>query len=76
MRGRKVHRFMWGSIGPIMEIFGNSGLPISMVARLHQSSGNIKKKLRECRVQKRITLVGADIVLINAGSQSTPFHGG
>ena len=75
-RDRKVPNFMGGSIRPITQICGISGLPIPMVPRLHKSNGNIKKKLRECRVQKRITLVGADIVLISAGSQSTTFHGG
>ena len=59
-----------------MEICGTSGLPILMVPRLHQSNGNIKRKLRAWRVQKYITLVGADIVLRSAGPQSIPFHGG
>ena len=59
-----------------MELCGNSGLPIIMVLRLHESNGNIKRKLGARRVQKCITLVGADIVLTSAGQQSTPFHGG
>ena len=63
-------------MGPIMEICGTSGLPILMVQRLHQSNGNIKRKLRAWRVQKCITLVGADTVLSSAGPQSTPFLGG
>ena len=47
-----------------------------MVARLHQSNGNVKRKLRVWRVQKCITIVGADTVLTSAGSQITPFLGG
>ena len=56
------------------EICGNSGLPILMVQRLHQSNGNIKRKILAWRVQKCITLVGADTVLTSAEPQSTPFH--
>ena len=74
--GRKVLRFMGGSIGPRMEICRISGLPIIMVPRLHQSNGYMKRKLRGWRVQKCITLVGADTVLTSAGQQSTPFYGG
>ena len=76
VRGRKVPRFIWGSIGPRMEICGISGLPTPMVPRLHQGNGNIKRKLRTWRVQKCITLVGADTVLTSARPQSTPFDGG
>ena len=76
VRGRKVPRFMGSSIGPRMEICGTSGLPILMVPRLHQSSGYMKRKLRSWRVQKCITLVGADTVLTGEGPQSTPFHWG
>ena len=67
---------MGGSIGPRMEICETSVLPIPMVQRLHQSNGYIKRKLRACRVQKCIALVGADTVLTTAWKQSTPFHGG
>ena len=74
--GRKVTRFMGGSIGLRMEICGTSGLPILMVPRLHQSNGNIKRKIRAWRVQKSFTLVGADTVLTSAGPQNTPFNGG
>ena len=59
-----------------MEICETSALPIPMVPRLHQSNGYIKRKLRAWRVQNCITIVGADIVLITAWPQSTPFHGG
>ena len=75
MRGRKLLRFMGGSIGPKMEILETSGLPIPIVQRLHQSNGYIKRKLRIWRAQKCIALVSAETVLTSAGSQTTPFHG-
>ena len=59
-----------------MEIFATSGLPLLKVPRLHQSNGNIKRKIRAWRVQKGITLVGADTVLTSAGPQNTPLHRG
>ena len=76
VRGRKVLCFMGGSIEPRMEICGTSRLPILMVPRLHQSNGYMRRKPRAWRVQKCITLVGADTVLTSAGPQITPFHGG
>ena len=76
VQGRKVPRFIRGSVEPRMEICGSSGLPILMVPRLNQSNGDLKRKLRAWRVQKCISLVGADTVLTSAGPQSTPFHGG
>ena len=72
MRGRKLPHLIGGSIGPRMEICGTSGLPIPMVPRLHQRNGYMKRKLRVWRVQKCITLVGADTVLTSAGPQTTP----
>ena len=76
VRGRKVSSFMAGSIEPRMEICGNSGLPILMVPRLDQSNGYMKRKVREWRVQKCITLVGADTVLTSEGPRSIQIHGG
>ena len=76
LRGRKVPCFMVGSIGHRMEICETSALPITMVPPLHQSNGYIKRKLRAWRVQKCITLVGADTVLTTAWPQTIPFHGG
>ena len=75
MRGCKLHGFMKGSIGPRMEIFGTSALPIPMVPRLHQSNGYIKRKLRLWRAQKCFVLAGAATVITSAGPQTTPFHG-
>ena len=74
--GRKVPRFMGGSIKHRMEICKTSPLPIPMVPRLHQSNGYIKRKLRTWKVQKSIALVGSDTVLSNAWPQTSPFHGG
>ena len=47
-----------------------------MVPHVHQSNGNFKRNIRAWRVQKCITIVGADIVLTSVGPQSTPFMGG
>ena len=68
--------FMGGSIGPRMEIYENSALPIPMVPRLQQCNGYTKRKLRAWRAQSCIALVIADTVLTSAWKQSTPFHGG
>ena len=45
-----------------MEISENSGLPIPIVLRLHQSNGYNKRKLCVLRVQKCNALVGAETV--------------
>ena len=60
--GPQTTLFFGGCIGPRMEICGTSGLPIPMVPRLHQSNGHMKRKLRAWRVQKYISLVGADTI--------------
>ena len=75
VRGRKLPGFMGGSIEPRMEICECSGLPITIVSRLHQSNGYTKMKLRVLRGQKCFALFGAEIVLNSAGLQTTPFHG-
>ena len=76
LRGRKVTRFLGRNIEPRMEICEISALPIPMVPRLQQSNGCIIRKLWAWRVQKCITLVGADTVLTTAWPQSTPFQRG
>ena len=76
VRGRKLPCVIGGNIGPTMEICGNSGLPIPMLARLHQSNGYMKGKLWAWRVQKSFALVGADTVLHSAFPQTTLFLGG
>ena len=64
-----------GGIEPRIEICGNSGLLITMEPRLHQSNGDMKRKIRAWRVQKCIALVGSDTVLTSSGPETTPFHG-
>ena len=76
LRGSKVPRFMGSIMGQRMEICETSALQMPIVPRLHQSNGFMKRKLRAWRVQKFISLVGADTVLTTAWKQSTPFHGG
>ena len=76
MLGRKLPRVIGGNIGSRKEICENSGLPIFVVPRLHQSNGHMKRKLWAWRVKKCIALVGADTVLTSAGPQVTPCHGG
>ena len=60
--------FLGGCIGPRMEICGTSGLAIPMVPRLHQSNGHMKRNLQAWRVQKCISLVGADTVTYQCGT--------
>ena len=76
MQGRKLHHVIGGNIGSRKEICENSGLPIFMVPRLHQSNDYMKRKLPAWRVQKCIALVGEDTVLTSVGPQTTPFDGG
>ena len=76
VRVRKLPNFMGVSIGPRMEICENSGLPIPMVAHLHQSNRYIKRNLGEWRAQKCNAIVGAETVLTSARPKTTPFHGG
>ena len=75
-QGRKLPRFMGASIGSMEEICETSGLPNPMVPHLHQCNGYIKRKLREWRVQKCISLVSEGTVLTSAVPQTTPCHGG
>ena len=73
VRDHKIPRFMGVSTGARMEICENSGLPIPMVPRLHQSNGYIKRKLHVWRAQKCNTLVCVENVLTHAGPQRTMF---
>ena len=75
VRGRKLRRVKGGGIGSRMEICETSTLPSPMVPHLHQSHGYIKRKLQAWRVQKCISLVGADTLLTSAGPQTTSLHG-
>ena len=74
--GRKLPRFMWGSIRPTMVICKTSGLPTAMVLCWHQSNRYIKRNQRVWRAEKCKALVGAETSLSCAWSQTTPFHGG
>ena len=76
MWGRKLPRFLVGSIPLRMEICVNSGLPIGMVPHFHKRTVYIKRKLQVWRAQKCIALVVVETVLTSAGPQTTPFHGG
>ena len=76
VRDRKLPGFIGGSTGPRMEKCEISGRPIPMVPRLHQSNGNIKRKLRVWRDHKSNAVVGTETVLSSAGPQTIPFHGG
>ena len=70
----KLAGFMQRRIGPIIEICGNSGLPIVMLPCLHQSSSYIKRKLRGRRAQKYKPWVGARSVPPRRGHQTSGFH--
>ena len=74
--GRKLPRFIGGSIGPRMQICETSGLLIPMVPRFHRANVYIKWKLRVWRSQKGIALVGEETILTSAGPQTTPFDEG
>ena len=76
VRDRKLLRVMRGNIGSRKQTCENSGRKIPMVPHLHQSNGYMKRKLRAWRVQKCISLVGADTVVTSAGPQTTRVMGG
>ena len=52
VRAYKLHSFVQRRIGPTMDFWGNSGVPIVMVPCLHQDNIYIKRKLRVWRAQK------------------------
>ena len=60
----KVPRLEGGSIGPRTESRVNWDGPMAMVPCLHQGNIYAKRKLRQCRDQKCILIVGA-ITLLN-----------
>ena len=74
VRSWKLHRVMWGCMGPETEICRNSGLPFAMVPCLHQNNVYMKRKLRVRRVQNCIPLVGAKMSLTCASLQTIPSH--
>ena len=74
--GPQTTPFHGGSIGPEIEIFETSSLPIHMVPRLHQSNGYIRRNVLVWTAQKCIALFGAGTVLTSPGALTAPFHGG
>ena len=59
----KLPRVMQRHIRAAMDIFGMSGLPITMVSCLHQCNVYVERKLRVWRAQKCNFLVGARTAL-------------
>ena len=74
VRAYKLHSFVQRRIGPTMDFWGNSGVPIVMVPSLHQDNIYIKRKLRVWRAQKCILFRGAKTVPISTGLQTTQFR--
>ena len=72
MQGHKLPRFVGSRIGPRMEICETSCVPISIVPRMYQSNGYIKRNLRVWRAQKCNALVGAETVLNSAEPRKLP----
>ena len=72
MRAVKIHRLEGGGIGPSKESCLNWDGPIATVPCFHQGNIYNKRKLREWREQKCISLVGAINPLNCAGRQCTP----
>ena len=64
-----------GSIGSKIESCVNWDGVIAMVPCLHQGNIYAKRKLRVCRVQNCIALVGAITPLTSAGHESIPSTG-
>ena len=75
MRSVIIPRLEGGSIGLRTESLVNWDGPMAMVPCLHQGNIYTKRKLRVCRDQKCIPLVGAIIPLNCAGRQNTPSRG-
>ena len=72
MRAVIIPRHEGGRIGPRTESLGNWDGPMAMVPCLHQGNTYTKRKLRVCRDQKCIPLVGAITPLNCAGRHNTP----
>ena len=75
MQAVKIPRVEGGSIGPSTESCINFDALISMVWCLHQGNIYIKRKLRVCRDQKYIPLVGGITPLNCAGRHNTSSRG-
>ena len=70
-----IPRLEGGSIGPRTESLGNWDGPMAMVPCLHQGNIYTKRKLRVCRDQKCILLVGAITSLNFPGRHNTHSRG-
>ena len=75
MRTVILPRLEGGSIGPRTESCVFCDGPISMVPCFHQGNIYTKRKLRVCRDQKCIPLVGAVTPLKCEGRENTPSRG-
>ena len=70
-----IPRLEGDSIGPRRESLVNLDGPMAMIPFLHQGNIYTKRKLRVCRDQKCIPLVGGIIQLNCAGRHNTPSRG-
>ena len=70
----KLPRVMQRHIRATMDIFGISGLPITMVSCLHQCNVYAKRKLRVWRAQKCNLLVGTSTAPTGTVLQTTLCH--
>ena len=75
MRAVILPRLEGGSIGHRTESLVNWNGPMATVPCLHQGNINSKRKLRVCRDQKCIPLVGSITPLNCAGRHNTPSRG-
>ena len=71
-RGRKIPCYIWGGIGPRMEICEISCTPIPMVPRFHQCNGYTKEQQRVWTAKKCIALVGSENPLTSSLLNNTP----
>ena len=75
MRAVIILNLEGGSTGHRTESLVNWDEPMAMVPCLHQGKIDTKRKLRVCRDQKCITLVGAITPLNCESRQNTPSRG-
>ena len=75
VRSVKIPRLEGGSIATRTESRVNWDGPMAIVPCLHQGNIYTKRKLRVCRDQKCIQIVGAITPLTCAGRQSSPSRG-
>ena len=71
VRACKLHRFVQRRIGPSLNFWGNSFVPIAMVPCLHQGNIDIKRKLRVWGAQKCNFFLGEKTVPTSTGLQTS-----